>query len=171
MHAAASAGAHAHFRDLLAQARHAAAMEAHAAQPLAHAQHVAQPAAAPAPQPAAAPAPQHVAPALAPQHVAPALAPQHVAPALAPQHVAQPAPAPAVLPAVAGVGAATVHPVANHPASLQLVPGTTDTVYDVATRNLDARGITAHYDLDDPNYLGYWYLVTRGRRVGVFRSQ
>ncbi|RDX40750.1 hypothetical protein OH76DRAFT_1423525 [Lentinus brumalis] len=95
-----------------------------------------------------------------------------------PQFVAQPAAAPAVqppaaaaLPVGAGVAPAAVHPVANHPASLQLVPGGTETVYEVVTRNLGMRGITPHYDVDDPNHSGYWYYVTRGRRVGVFRSQ
>ncbi|TFK77904.1 hypothetical protein K466DRAFT_607551, partial [Polyporus arcularius HHB13444] len=58
----------------------------------------------------------------------------------------------------------------------QPLPAAQVNVANAATRAavdivLAAHDIVAHYDPDDPMYTGSWYVVTRGRTVGIFRRQ
>ena len=80
-------------------------------------------------------------------------------------------------PPIPGTPSASTHPV---PAAVQptlaaaaqaqpaLQPHATRTLVNAHLAQYD---IFPHYDPNDPTHIGPWYVVTRGRTVGVFRDQ
>ncbi len=80
-----------------------------------------------------------------------------VAPVPAPDAPVAQTALPAALPAAAPAA----------PAAAPVAPPTREQ----ADAYLATQGIVAHYDPDEPGYTGRWYVVTRGRTVGVFRNQ
>lgn len=94
---------------------------------------------------------------LAPVQQQPAVEAQPVAPAeVEPTVTAQPA--------AAAQPAAQVQPTAAAQAAAAAMRANVDAA-------LGPYNIVPRYDHDDPTYLGSWYVVTRGRTVGVFRHQ
>ncbi|TFK80005.1 hypothetical protein K466DRAFT_605692 [Polyporus arcularius HHB13444] len=126
---------------------------------LPHAQHAAhtEPVAVPVVQP------QHVAQAL--PVAQPQLVP-HVVPVVQPQPIAQPVLAVQPAANVAHVQAAALVPAVH---AVQPLPAGNRRV--LVDAHLATNGIVAHYDPNDPTFTGRWYVVTRGRIVGVFRRQ
>ncbi|RDX41716.1 hypothetical protein OH76DRAFT_1489282 [Lentinus brumalis] len=95
----------------------------------------------------------------------------------APADVAQPAPADVAQPAPAAVAQPAPIAVAQPAPAAVAQPAPALVVQvDAATRAaVDARlamvNIVANYDPNEPLFAGYWYIVTRGRTVGLFRQQ
>ncbi|KAI0693245.1 hypothetical protein C8T65DRAFT_744787 [Cerioporus squamosus] len=101
--------------------------------------------------------------------VQPVLQPAAAAVELVVQPTVQPA---AVQPATvqpAAAQPAAVQPAAAQPAGAQRRPHNVTGAQVAAI--LAEQNIVAHYDANDPMFTGKWYVVTRGKTVGVFRNQ